>query len=174
MCQLSRRHRVVTYGLESITSAYARQFLHHLNDINPHIQFTSEEESVEGTLPFLDVCVHRESDGSISTSIFRKATHTDQHLAFNSHHPVAHKAAVVRTLVDRAHKLSSTCCGRTAEERRVVEALQKNGYPTGFIHRYSNVEPRRESASRSRPKTSLTVPYISELSETLRRILLYH
>ena len=94
---------------------HARQFLHHLN-INPHIQFTSEEQSVEveGTLPFLDVCVHRESDGSISTSVFRKA---DQNLAFNSHHPVAHKAAVVRTLVERAHTFSSTCCGRTAEEK---------------------------------------------------------
>ena len=62
--------------------------------------------------------------------------------------------------------------GEQLRKRRVVEALKKNGYPTGFIHRYSNVEPGRESASRSRPKTSLTVPYISGLSETLRRILL--
>ena len=49
-------------------------------------------------------------------------------LAFNSHHhPVAHKAAVVRTLMDWAYRLSSNLRERTVEERRVGEALQKNG-----------------------------------------------
>ena len=69
----------------------------------------------------------QDSDGSISTSVYRKPTHTDQYLHFQSHHPVAHKWAVVKTLMGRAEDLSSTV-NRVEEEKHVVEALQTNGY----------------------------------------------
>ena len=98
----------------------------HLNSIDPNIQFTVESES-EGRLPFLDVLLTREEDGSISTSVFRKATHTDQYLAFESHHPTAHKKAVVRTLMCRAETLSSSGVSRAQEEVRVQHSLRKNG-----------------------------------------------
>ena len=52
-------------------------FHEHLNSINANIQFTVERES-GGQLPFLDVLLTREEDGTISTSEYRKATHTDQ------------------------------------------------------------------------------------------------
>ena len=62
----------------------------------PCIQFTAEEET-EGKLPFFDLCLQREDNGSLTTSVFGKATHTNQYLSFDSDHPVAHKASVVRT-----------------------------------------------------------------------------
>lgn len=58
-----------------------QKFLSHLNSIEADIQFTFEN----GQLPFLNVCLRRESDGSITTSV---------------HHPVAHKASVMRTLMN--------------------------------------------------------------------------
>ena len=61
------------------------------------IQLTFEKETEDGKLPFLDVCLCRESDGSVTTSVYRKPTHTNQYLPSDSHHPVAHKASVVRT-----------------------------------------------------------------------------
>ena len=108
-----------------------QQFLRHLNSIEPCIHFTAEEET-EGKLPFLDVCLQRDDNGSLTTSVFRKATHTNQYLSFDSHHPVAHNAAVVRTLMHRASTLSSNSLERVAEEKKVLEALRDNGYPSGF------------------------------------------
>ena len=86
-------------------------FHKHLNSIEPCVQFTVEKESDDGRLPFLDVQLCREDDGSISTSVYRKAMHTNQYLSFTSHHPMAHKAAVVRTLMTRAKtRRFHRCC----------------------------------------------------------------
>ena len=74
------------------------QFHHHLNDVSEYIQFTREEESERGEIPFLDVLVHREDSGSLATSVYRKPTHTDQYLHWTSHHPLRQKVGVIQTL----------------------------------------------------------------------------
>ena len=56
----------------------------HLNDQFTGVSFTLEEEK-EGSLAFLDVEVKRCQDGSVKTAGFRKVTHTDKYLGFNSH-----------------------------------------------------------------------------------------
>ena len=61
----------------------------------------------EGILPFLDVKLHHKPDGSVSTSVYYKATHTDKYLDFSSHHPLPHKRAVISTLLNRAKTHSS-------------------------------------------------------------------
>ena len=71
-------------------------FHSHLNRIEPCVQFTVEKES-NGRLAFLDVQLVRDVCGIASISVYRKAAHTNQYLFINSHHPVAHKVAVVRT-----------------------------------------------------------------------------
>ena len=65
-----------------------------------------EEESANRTLHFLNIQLCSDLDGTVTTSVYLKATHTEQYLSFASHHPVAHKAAVVRTLMSRADTLS--------------------------------------------------------------------
>ena len=104
--------------------------------------------------------------------MFRKATHTNQCLSFDSHHPVAHKAAVVRTLMHRASTLSSNM-ERVVEEKKVMEALRDNGYPSGFIHRHSDKRTSRQTEDEQPrlPRSSLTLPYICGLSEAVRRVL---
>ena len=59
------------------------------------------EAEKEGKLPFLDVLMEMESDGTASTTVYRKPTHTDKYLDFELHHPANHKAAVVTTLFSR-------------------------------------------------------------------------
>ena len=55
-------------------------FLQHLNSRQPSIRFTNETEK-DNKLAFLDTAVLREPDGRLTTSVYRKPTHTDQYLA---------------------------------------------------------------------------------------------
>ena len=143
-------------------------FHEHLNSIDKNIQFTVEKES-SGQMPFLDVLLMREEDGTVSTSVYRKPTHTDQYLAFESHHPMAHKRAVVRTLMHRAEALCSSGVSRAQEEKRLQEALEKNGYLATFVQRLRL--PQTDQNERQTARTSVTIPYIHGLSQSIRRVL---
>ena len=78
----------------------------HLNKIDEtgNIKFTYEIEN-EGKIHFLDTLIAKKEDGSIKLLIYRKKTHTDQYLHFQSHHPVLHKFSVINTLMDRKDKV---------------------------------------------------------------------
>ncbi len=96
----------------------------------------------------------------VSNSVYRKATHSNQYLSFRSHHPMAHKVAVVRTLMTRAENLSSSGVERTEEEKHVTDALRGNDYPSCFIQKHTITSRRREEVEVERPKTTLTLPNI--------------
>ena len=122
--------RYVDDACTALPSDLVDSFHDHLNSIDPCIQFTMEKES-DGQLPFLDILLSREEDGFISTSVHRKATHTDQYLCFHSHHPAAHKRAVVRTLMCRAEALSSSGVSRAQEEKLCCRPSKEMVTPRG-------------------------------------------
>ena len=72
------------------------EFHLHINSVCHYIQFTVEEEQ-NLSLPFLDVLVTR-YDKTLRTQVYRKPTHTDRYLHFDSHHPQHQKLAVTKTL----------------------------------------------------------------------------
>ena len=76
-------------------------------------------------------------DGSVSTSVLRKPTHTNRYLDFMSHHPKAHKAAVVRTLFTRADALSFSDVSSSEERQRISPPLRMNKYTDTFVKRTS-------------------------------------
>ena len=153
-------------------------FHKHLNSIEPSIQFTVETEN-NGQLAFLDINISRHSDGSLSTSVYCKKTHTDQYLQFSSHHSSSHKQSVGRTLFSRASTHSSSLVQLPEEESHIYEALKSNGYPKNFIRRCKN----KETSKKQRPPLSITnifdqdrttivtIPYIQGQSEAIKRIL---
>ena len=58
------------------------EFLTHLNSQHPAIQFTMEKEK-DQKIAFLDVQIER-TGASATTSVFRKKTHTNQYINYNS------------------------------------------------------------------------------------------
>ena len=73
-----------------------------LNSIDSHINFTIEHEK-DGQLAFLDTLVSvSRNNGSISTTVYRKPTHTDRYLDFSSHHDEKHKISAAKTLINRS------------------------------------------------------------------------
>ena len=49
-----------------------------------------------------------------------KSTHTDKYLDFRSHHPLAHKVAVARTLFHRAEKICTDFPEKEKEKKHVT------------------------------------------------------
>ena len=70
----------------SLPSHWLQDLLDHMNEVEASIKFTVKVES-ESRLPFLDVQLHHGADGAISTTVYRKPTHTDRYLNFSSKHP---------------------------------------------------------------------------------------
>jgi len=145
-------------------------FFNHINRIESSISFTMELEDPQKSIAFLDVLVTRCDDGSFSSAVFRKATHTDRYLSFNSHHPKCHKRSVVRTLSKRATDISSSKSLATQEENKVAEALSSNGYPRAFISRNAiKCDPPISQSSVCHGVVVL--PYVRGVSESIKKCL---
>ena len=110
---------------------YMGAFTDHINSIDEHIKFTHEVEE-EGKIAFLDTESIRQDDGTIKHKVFRKATHTDQYLNFESHHILGQKLGVVKTLFDRCDSIVTTEEDRKEEKGNLCKALKNCGFPPGL------------------------------------------
>ncbi len=148
----------------------------HVNSIDPNIEFTIEEPGEDGGVPFLDTyCVI--NDGSIDTRVYRKPTHTDLYLNWDSHHPLSAKISVVNTLFYRAEIVCSNQLALSQEHAHLREVLTINGYPPWAIQKGINLIRRRPSrqGNTDKPKKEfngyIVVPYVHGFSEKYKRIL---
>ena len=84
-----------------------QDFLQHINSVDPAIQFTVESNKEDGAIPFLDTTGKPEADGILSITVYRKPTHTDQFLQWDSHHHLLAKFSAISTLTHRAQTVCS-------------------------------------------------------------------
>ena len=148
------------------------QLLAHLNSRQPTIRFTTEVEH-DNTIAFLDTLVHREADGSLTTTVYRKPTHTDQYLAYDSHHPEFVKRGVAKCLHDRASRLVTRprCTGK--ERHHVRAALAANGYPPSLVRQASRPRTKADS-EQLEYKSFVVLPFVDGISMQLKRTLEGH
>ena len=106
----------------ALKARHIDDFHRHINTIEATIQFTVERES-DAQLAFLDVLVIRNPDRTLATNVYRKPTHTDRYLDFQSNHPIAHKIAVIRPLNHRAKNFPSTPTTTVEEKRKAKMPL---------------------------------------------------
>ena len=160
-----------TFVIWPHTDEELETFHANLNTIHPSIQFTYEKEK-EGQLPFLDVCVQRRGN-TISTSVYRKATHTDRYINFSSHHHPRIKTGVVHCLKQRADKVCDE--GTISQERKHLQnTFEANGYPRRLVQQALRKQPRAETEeTRSecdQGQTKLLIlPYLKNTSEQIER-----
>ena len=122
----------------------------------------------------------RNDEGRLSFSVYRKPTHTDQYLLWNSEHPTAHKLSVVRTLYDRSSVITDQH-DREEEENHISQALKACNYPSWAINkgkrevqRSNNKEEKKKKGSRPENLGIVTLPYIRGITERIQRAMQKH
>ena len=84
------------------------EFFQHINKMDTSIQFTVEEAGPDASIPFLDIVVTPQSDETLTTKVYRKLTHTDLYLQWDSNHNLASKYSVINTLTYSARTICSS------------------------------------------------------------------
>ena len=159
-----------------LETSYKEEFLHHINSSDSHIRFTVENTREDGSIPFLDTLITPNNDGSLQTKVFRKPTHTNQYLKWDSHHAISNKYSVINSLLHRANDICSSQELLEEEEKHIQEALTACQYPMWAINRMKTKmrAPRnirnRNQENRPTCKGSITVPYNEGLSETFKNL----
>ena len=118
-----------------LDSARKEQFTKYINSIDPHIQFTSEDAKPDGSIPFLDIMVIPQPDGSLKSTMYRKPTRTDMYLQWDSYHQCSAKFSVINTLRHRAKTVCSNSQLRKDEDHHLYKVLRRCKYPMWALNR---------------------------------------
>ena len=90
----------------------------------------------------MDTLVTRESNNTFSTTVYRKPTHTDQYLHWDSNHHITAKQSVCNTLAHRAKVVSSSQGTLDKELQHIKTTLQACQFPKWALnqwhHRFLN------------------------------------
>ncbi|XP_076042194.1 uncharacterized protein LOC143026083 [Oratosquilla oratoria] len=143
-------------------------FFELLNGKNEANQFEMEKEE-NGRLPFLDVMVTR-SGATLTTGVYRKDTHADRLLDYNSCHPAAHKRSVVKTLWSRIEKVCSRDDNRRKERSHLKNVFRDNGYPNLVVKRWTARQSNVKIDERQPDAPRVTVSYLKGVSEVAARL----
>ena len=162
---------------------HSQDLLQHINSQDPHIQFTVEPTQ-QNSLPFLDTLVTIEPDNTFSTTVYRKPTHTDQYLHWDSNHHITAKQSVFNTLAHRAKTVSSSQDSMDKELEHIKSALQHCQFPPlalnqwqqRFTHpnqhsNHTTTNPSNNSTTdNNKTKATIVVPYIPNTSEKFKKL----
>ena len=142
------------------------------------------EPTQQCSLPFLDILVTIQPDNTFNTSVYRKPTHTDQYLHWDSNHHITAKQSVFNTLVHRAKTVSSTQENMDKELTHIKTALHHCQFPSSALNHWEHKfnHPQQAPASNtnnntssnpnnsSNHKTTIVVPYIPKTAEKFKRL----
>ena len=131
-------------------------FLNHINSVDPFIYFTTEDARTDGSILFLDTIVRPQSDGSLLTSVYRKPSHTDQYLQWNSHHHLSAKFSVINTLKHRAKTVCSNQHLLPEEEDHLNNALKRCKYPDWALSRANIHQKKKKTLIKGQPTQPTT------------------
>ncbi|CAB3991012.1 Cationic trypsin-3, partial [Paramuricea clavata] len=143
-----------------VVAEIKNDFLDHLNQQNPSLQFTMEPEK-DGKIAFLDCMITRDGN-SLQASIYRKPTSTSRLLDNSSYHPTSHKSATIATLVKRAHAVCSSSETFEDELQHLDKIFTINRYSKPFVNNGKKQENYDSFHSNQFVKASLSKPQIDQ------------
>ena len=129
----------------------------------------------ENAIPFLDLKVIRNDDGTITTDWYHKATWSGRYLDFNSCLPISYKRNTVSLLTDKILKLSDSIFHEN-NFSLMIATLRNNHYPIDFI--LDNMHRRLPQSTRPlvSPEEAelplfMSVPYVKGLFEKVKKLM---
>ena len=148
------------------------QLLDHLNNQHPRVKFTMEAEN-NNQIPFLDVLVSRTDSNQLQTSVYRKPTHTNQYVHYQSNHPPRVKSGIISTLTRRAKNICTTNLEEEINHLKEV-FVELNHYPSQLVNRTIAATLSPPSTKPPRPESApvkISIPYIGKPSHQISRLL---
>ena len=112
-------------------------------------------------------CGTHQEDGSLGHKVYRKPTHTDRYLHYNSFHHPSIKSSVCKTLINRAKTICEVD-NIEGELELLRSVLKMNGYPKKFID--NAMKTRQHVREKIEYQSSVSLPYIAA-SHKIERIL---
>ena len=158
--------------------AHKEEFLQHINTVGPSIQFTVEEAKEDGSIPFLDTIITPEAHGTFTIGVYRKPTHTDLYLPWDSNHNTAAKYSVINTLSHRAHTNFLTPKLAEEELKHLEQVLGQCKYPKWTIKKIFKKQQSKEKKGSHRTKQPakchIVIPYTQGMCESMKNICKKH
>ena len=134
-------------------------------------------------MPFLDILITPEEDEILSTTVYRKPTHTDLYLQWDSNHTVPSKYSVVGTLHHRAQNICSSPQLLQQEENHLQQALTRCIYPAWAPNKTKmktkatankNSRDTNNSGKNNIQKPHMVIPYYKGISENIKKTCSKH
>jgi hypothetical protein len=108
----------------------------YMNKIHPELQFKATGE-IDSTINFLDLLITREKN-KLSINTYHKPTTTDTMIHYKSNHPLQHKLAAYRFMLNRLHSLPLSQDQKNQEMNTITQIAKQNGYRITLIIRLNN------------------------------------
>ena len=162
---------------------HSQDLLQHINSQDPHIQFTVEPTQ-QNSLLFLDTLFTIDPDNTFSTTVYRKPTHMDQYLHWDSNHHITAKQSVFNTLAHRARTVSSSQDSMNKELQHIKSALQHCQFPSWSLNQWqqrfthsnhqfnhTTTNPNNNSTTdNNKVKATIVVPYIPNTNKKFKKL----
>ena len=157
-----------------------------LNNFHQNIKFTHETEE-NNKIPFLDVLLKKEDDGTVQTTVYRKPTNNSIYIHWDAYAPQQWKVGTLFGIIRRAYVICSNDEELTKELQFITKVFTEiNGYPRNLVTSIlKNVKDKQNGTEEEIPTTEedsneespdpkflmIKVPYAGEKGETLIKTL---
>lgn len=167
-------YRYVDDIITAVHKDQVEDFVNLFNNFNQYIKFTVEKEENQ-RIPFLDVLIHHNIDGTLYTDWYHKNTWSGRYLNFKSSLPLIYKINTITVLTEKILRLSD----KRFHKKNLAQlqtVLEQNGYTKRLIKKGMNkciyktttIETQTEVNTQTK---FVSLPYVKHLFERTKFLL---